>query len=126
MTASGDIRPRRFVKVSGADTIAEADANEAVIGVVFPYSKAFDSALAASDGTQCPVCVAGQIAEIECAGDITVGTFVKSDADGKAVAIATSGTTAQNIGGMALQTGANGLIIRMMIMPQTKVYPALA
>jgi hypothetical protein len=114
MTASGNINPCRFVKISGSNTVAECDANEMAIGI-------------SGDGTNFPPITdtgitvsgyhasAGQTVDIKGDGDICLlevgevvaaGARLKSDADGKGVAIATSGTTVQQFGAVALQASA--------------------
>lgn len=124
--ASGDINPMRFVKMSGDNTVAESDANELSIGISMRQSKAFDSALAASDDGQVAVYTVGQIAKLELGGSVSAGGLIKSDADGKGVAVATSGTTAQNVGAIAINGGASGEIIDVEVLTIPKMYPALA
>lgn len=124
--ASGDIRPMRFVKMSGDNTVAESDANEFSIGIALPQSAAFNSANAAVDDGQIAVVTAGQIAQLKLGGSVSAGGLIKSDADGQGVAIATSGTTAQMVGAVAINGGASGEQIDVMVLPMYKVYPALA
>lgn len=124
--ASGDIYPQRFVKFSGDNTVAQAGANENAIGVSMRQSKAFDSALAASDDGQVAVYTVGQIAKLELGGTVTAGGYIKADTNGKGVAIATSGTTAQNVAAVAVNGGADGEIVDVMVLTLHKVYPALA
>ncbi len=131
--AGGDIRPSRFVKQStSADhTVLEADANEAIIGIASeagrePPLPSVSTILAASSGDNVLVYTEGDTCLLELGGTVAAGDNLKSDADGKGVAIATTGTTAQEIGAKALTSGASGEFIRVQVFRQTKVYPALA
>lgn len=93
MMAAGAVAQHRFVTPS-ADQAGE---NELPIGV---------SITAAGDNTAMPVGVIG-IQTVEAGGEITKGAFVKSDAEGKAVAGATD--TADNArvnAGIALEAAA--------------------
>ena len=127
MTAGGTIRPNRFVKASTAadNTALEADANEAVIGVATNANNdAFTSDNHAIAGQS--VTVRFGVAFVEAGGAITRGGRVKSDADGKAVAVATSGTTNQESAGTALESASgDGAIIKVFINPQV-IRPAVA
>jgi len=121
LEAGGTIRPYRFVKVSTAadNQCLESDANELSIGVVAGSTRQFDSANHAEDGDQTTLQM-GSIVMVECGGSITRGGGIESDADGKAVAETTSGTTNRQSCGIALESGASGEIIRMLWRPQTE------
>lgn len=116
MIAGGTIRPNRFVKISTSadNTALEADANEAVIGASTSSNESFDSDNHATSGDE--VTVRFGVAFVEAGGNITRGGRVESDADGKAVA-ATNNTTLREIAGWALESGADGGIIKVMIHP---------
>lgn len=124
--AGGTIRPNRFVKVSTAadNTVLEADANERVCGVCYGSSEDFTSTSHVTSGNQCMI-RAGGIVEIEAGGSITRGALVKSDADGKAVAAATTGTTLQWVAGEALESGADTKMIKIKLNIFSH-YPALS
>jgi len=124
--ASGTILPMTFVKMSGDNTVAQAGANETPIGITMRQSAAFNSANAAVSGDQVAVLTVGQIAKLTLGGTVAAGGFIKSDAAGKGVAIATSGATAQEVGGIAINGGASGENIDVMVLLQTKTYPALS
>lgn len=120
--AGGDIRPARFVKLSGAAdfTVLEADANERVFGIATdatrdpPLPNA--SALAAAAGDQLRIHGVGEETTIELgSGGATRGAMLVSDADGKAVAAASTGTTVQWIGAEALESGLEGELIRVVV-----------
>lgn len=129
--AGGDIRPCRFVKGGAADlTVLEADANEAVIGISQEGTKAAPipsaSTLAAAAGENIGVHGLGEVCLLTLgSGGATRFGYLKSDADGNGVAIATTGTTAQMVGAIALQSGLEGEKIRVQVLHMHKVYPAL-
>jgi hypothetical protein len=131
MVAGGDIRPARFIKVSTAAdyTCLEADANEAVIGISTnatrdaPIPNAdTDAAEAGDDLHYNPI---GSVCDLELAGTVARGDEIKSDADGKGVVRATTGTTLQNFGAIALESGVSGEFIKVLVV-RGSVYPALA
>jgi hypothetical protein len=123
LVAGGTINPCRFVKMSTAadDRCLEADANEDVIGVSYeggkyaplsdlvttnPHAIAGDPVGLYGDGDQCL---------LELGADAVRGNKLKSDADGKGVPIATTGTTLQRYGAMALESGKSGEKIRVFV-----------
>lgn len=133
MAAGGDIRPARFVKISTAAdfTYLEADANDEVFGISTNATQ--DAPLpnadgdAAESGDHVHVNPPGTICDLEIgSGGVTCGAWIKSDADGKGVLAATTGTTAQNYGAKALESASEGEMARVIVWPVPKVYPALA
>lgn len=129
--AGGDIRTCRFVKMGAADlTVLESDANEAVIGISQEGAKSAPipgaSVLAAAAGENIDVHGLGVECLLVISDTVARGAYVKSDADGAGVTLATTGTTAQNVGAMALQSGVAGDKIRVVVLHMHKVYPALA
>jgi hypothetical protein len=128
LVAGGTIRPCRFVKLSTtADfTGLEADANDEIIGISREGTNKFDSANAAVAGDPLPIIGDGEIGLLEVgAVAIVRGARLKSDADGKAEAIAATGTTIQQIGAVALQSGGVGEKIRVQVMALRSERPAL-
>lgn len=130
LQAGGTIRPFRAVKLSTAAdwTGLEADANEAVIGITDgntrgPVTDVDATPAAAIDGDQISL-QSGALLEIEYGGDVVRGDNLKSDADGKAVAAATTGTTVQNIFAKAVESGASGTIGKVIWQPLA-IRPAL-
>jgi hypothetical protein len=94
-------------------------------GTTLPEIKGLVSAqYAAQEGQQVQVAGLGSICLVEAGGTITAGQYLKSDSQGRAVPIATSGTTIQNYGAIALQGGAQGEKIRVQVLIG-KVRPAL-
>ena len=116
--AGGTIRRCRFVKLSTTanNTILEADANEVVFGVSQEAGReapipsvTADPPEAAQSGDQLNVFQNSEYCLLEIgSGGVTSGGRLKSDADGKGVAIATTGTTIQHIGAIAQATCAAG------------------
>lgn len=120
--AGGDINTSRFVKISTAadNTVLEADANEQICGVSSEAAQDAPipgaSALAAVSGDSVSVHPIGSIACVLVgSGGVTRGANVKSDADGKAVLAATTGTTVQWIAGTALETAAAGELAKILV-----------
>lgn len=134
--ANGTIRRARFVKVDPSDnnSVLEADANERVIGIsqlagrTAPIpSVTADPPEAAQSGEFLTVHNQGEsgvLLELG-TGGATAGGLLKSDADGKGVAIATTGTTIQQIGARALETASAGELCKVEIVIFSE-RPALA
>lgn len=128
--ANGDIRPYRICKLdaNGPKLVLEADANEAAIGISqgglmnFPGS---GTTLAAEDDRSVGIYTNGSICLLELGGTVDEGNFIKSDADGKGVAAATTGTTKQQIAAKCLEGGGSGAIVRVLVQCH-EIFPALA
>lgn len=120
--AGGDINPSRFVKLSTAAdyTLLEADANEQTVGASTDATRDAPvpnaSTLAAASGEPVHVKTIGSICLVTVgSGGVTRGALVKSDADGKAVLAATTGTTVQWVSGRALATCAEGELAPILL-----------
>lgn len=135
MLAGGTIRRCRFVKPSTTEnhTVLEADANERTIGIsqeagreaAIPSVTA-DPPEAAQDGDSLQVYWPGDWALLEAgSGGWAAGARLKSDADGKGVAIASTGTTIQQIGAIAITAASEGELAPVMVVV-TSERPALA
>lgn len=131
-TAEGDIRPSRFVKIGAADfACLEADANNETLGIAHEGTEeapipSVSTNLAASSGGQLRVYGEGEECLLELgSGGATLGGKLKSDADGKGVDIATTGTTIQYYGAVALEAGSAGDLIRVIVQ-RGSVRPALS
>lgn len=128
--ASGDIRPCRFVKISGNFTVAEADANEDAVGVAYqdgkfaPLNDLVTTNNHAASGDIVRLYSDGDVCLLEYGGTVTAGQYLKSDADGKGVAVATTGTTNQLARALALDGGSSGEKHQVMLVRQT-IRPAL-
>ena len=111
LTATGNIRPCRAVKISGPFNVAEADANEACIGIaqegtnVAPIPDV-TSQYAAIEGQTLRVYQDGEECLMELADTIAAGVRLKSDADGKGVAAGTG--SVQHIVATLLEDGVAG------------------
>lgn len=101
--ATVDVAAKRFITPAGA---LAADTDSIVAGV---------SQHSSLNGQEITIQTAG-IAEVECGGDITIHTEVTSGADGKATAWSTAGY----VHGIALDAGANGRVIRVLLKPYHK------
>ena len=123
LVASGNIRPFRFVKMSGNFTGAEADANDPIIGVAYPgtdYPPVVDDRVtvgefAAIAGEVISILGDGEQGLVELAETVTAGKRVKSDADGLAVAVLLTGTTRQEYGAILLEGGDAGDRVRCYV-----------
>jgi len=124
LVAGGTIYPSRFVQMdaSNDDRGLQATANDALIGISYEGGKyaplndlVTDNPHAASgdyiglygDGEQCL---------LEAGDTIVRGNKLKADADGKGVPIATTGTTLQRYGAIALESGSSGEKIRVFVL----------
>lgn len=128
LIAGGDIYPFRFVKPSTAadDTgLQAAEATTPILGVS-------DGSTRISVGTGSdkhailgdPITLQGGAngtVLVQCAGNITRGSFVEADADGKAVT-ATTTTGTRYHGFVALQSGAADRIIRIQRVAGMRTY----
>lgn len=129
--SGGTIRPSRFCKLSTAadQTFLEADANEACIGVSQDHTRDAPVPNADTDAAEAgdPVSInpIGSVCLLELGGTVTRADELKSDADGKGVVRATTGTTLQNVGAIALESGVSGEFIKVLVF-RTSIYPALA
>lgn len=112
LKARGTILPSRFVKLStGFDNSAlPAGDNERVVGVSQAGTRdapgvAGASGVAADDGDEVQVFGLGDICLLQAGtGGFVHGDRLKSDAVGRGVPVATTGTVIQNVGAYALET----------------------
>jgi len=131
--ASANISPSRFVTLSGENTVAQAGDNADIIGVAqegsnkAPLQDFVSTVYAAETGQPIAVYSTGELCLVEASGSFSAGTLLKSDSQGRAVAVATTGTTIQNYGAVALQAAtAAGQKILCLVLPLQKVRPALS
>lgn len=130
--AGGTIRPARFIKQSAAAdaTFLEANANEWPVGISAegPRDAPLDGASGdiASATHQFEYYSEGRVCVLEIGGGgVTRGAAIKSDADGKGVLAATTGTTEQNIGAYASESALEGELCRVLVKIHSR-YPALS
>ena len=126
LEAGGTIAPNSFVTLNTSNDNQgdQAGANATAVGVTNSSTRQHDSANHAEDGDVISL-QPGFVLMVEAGGSITRGGRVKSDANGKAVAVATSGTTNQESLGQALESAAAGEIIRIYWNPQV-IRPAVS
>lgn len=132
LVARGAIAPFRFVKLdtSTENGCLQATDNSDIIGVAQggtnkpEVSGLVSAQYAAEAGQPLRVSGVGSIAMLEVGGTVTPGQYLKSDSQGRGVPVATTGTTIQNYGAIALQGGSSGSIIRVQVIIG-KVRPAL-
>lgn len=132
--AGGDIYPHRFLKISTAAdfTALQATANDQIIGISGPgsnYPPLNDLVTTnkhATSGQPVDINGDGDACLLELGGTVTRGDRLKADSNGKGVAIATSGTTIQQFGAVALQSGSSGEFIYVQVTSLRSERPALA
>lgn len=125
--ANGTINTARFVKlISGTKfRVAQAGDNEACYGVSTQQARRpeITGTLAATTeaavaGEQIDIEQPGSLAWVTAGAAVVEGAFVKSDANGKAVTIATSGATKQQVAGIVVIGAANAdELCLVMLMP---------
>lgn len=134
LKAGGDIYPCRFVKLSAAadHTGLQAGDNEASIGVSMegsnypPLSDLVSTTKAAEDGEYFRLFGDGDQCLLEIGLAVTRGQRLKPDANGRGVPVATTGTTLQNVGAVALASGtASGEKIPVQVLCMRDTRPAL-
>lgn len=133
LLAKGNILPSRFVSLHSTDesSAVQSGDNAEIIGVAQPgtnkpaISGWVDPTYAAESGQSVLVAGIGSVVLVEAGANVTPGKFLKSDSQGRAVPVATTGTTIQNYGAVALQGGAAGDKIRVQVV-LGKVRPALS
>jgi len=119
--AAGDVYPARFVKKTANDwEFAQAGANEPIFGISqIGTNKApipdVTSDKAAEAGQSCRIHKEGERCLLQLGGTVAAGDRLKADTDGKGVAIATSGTTPQRYGAIALQGGSANEFIEVEV-----------
>jgi len=135
MQANGTIRRARFVKMDAADShgVLEADANEKTVGIshvgtsdAAPIPSVTADPSQVTAGKSVHVHMLGETCQLEAgAGGFAAGDDLKSDADGKGVVAASTGTTVQRIGAHALSAAAAGEL-GLVVIVYAAVRPALA
>lgn len=123
LMAKGTIRPCRFVKLDASNPhgALECDANDIPIGISYdgtnkpPIEGLVTTAYAAEAGQSLPLYGDGDICLLEAGDNVVTGNRLKSDNDGKGVPIATTGTTIQHFGAVALENGASGTLVRVQV-----------
>lgn len=122
--ANGNVAPSRFVKTdtSGDNLVAQAGAGEQVFGISqadtrrTPYST-LDDGYCAIAGEDLKVFSVGEVCLLELGGTVTPGNRLKSDANGKGVAV-----TANNdeYGAVAIVAGTSGQLVMVQAAPESQ------
>lgn len=119
--AGGTIRTARAVKITAAHTVSESDANEKSVGISQegsnypPLSDLVSTNNAAVAGEQLKVYGPGEECLITAGDTIAAGDRLKSDADGKGVPVASTGTTLQEYFAVALDAGSADELVRCFV-----------
>lgn len=118
MTATGNIYPCRFVKISGDFSVAQAGANERVFGISQmgtnkPPIPDVTSQYAAVSGETLRVFQDDEECLLELAATLSAGALLKSDADGKGVAVGTG--SVQEAGATLLDGGVSGELRKVRV-----------
>lgn len=110
--ANGNITVKSFIKlISGSPKLVViAGANDPVYGLSgqnlkYPQGLGGSATIAAEQYDSVEVIEPGQIGQVTLGGTVVEGGYVKSDGSGFAVAIATTGTTKQQVAGIMLDGG---------------------
>ena len=132
LLASGNIYPCRFVTVSGAHAGAQAGANARILGIArneTNYPPITDPRITvagyhAVDGEPIRMLGDGEVGLVEAGAAITAGDRLKSDSNGKAVPIATTGNAVQEIGAVAIAAATTeGELILVQCQPGATYIP---
>lgn len=116
MEAGGNIYPCRFVSYSGEYVVTQTGANGKCFGISQPGTNeaptpSESNGYAAISGQQLTVYQETSEPLLELGGTVSAGDELKSDTNGKGVALAGSGS--ENIGAIALQDGVSGTKIKV-------------
>ena len=109
LLAGGDINPFRFVEISTSAEFTGLQANAAsdnILGVTDGSVRRFDASLHAVSGERINMQPSNCV-QVEAGGNVSIGNLLTSDANGKAVA----GASTNVCDYQALQAGASGDII---------------
>ena len=118
LKAGGDIRPSRFISISGNYTVSESNAGSVVFGVSHDSTKAAPAdGLANANHAEADDTVSyyklGDSCLLTAGAAVAAGAFLKPDADGRGVTASTADDLA---GAVALEAaGAAGELIRVQI-----------
>lgn len=116
--AGGNVAPCRFVTLGTNGRVTQSTAGQQVFGVSgqgtrFPPYGSLDDGYHAIAGEDCEVHGPPEKdVLLDIGGTVTVGAFLKSDANGKGVA---STTDREDVGAVALQAGSDGDQIRVQL-----------
>jgi hypothetical protein len=127
--ADGNINPSTFVTQTGTSAdnrVLAATANQKICGVAQEWTKAAPlsgaSGIAAAAGDQITVYGQGDQCLLTYGATVTRGSLLKSDANGNAVVV--TGTTVQNYGARALESGVAGDLHQVQVLLGQATAPA--
>lgn len=135
LMANGNIAPSRFVTLDTSADVKgiQATANAQIIGAAMagsnypPLSDLVTTTYAAQAGQYFQMYSDGDVCLVEAGAAITRGARLKSDSVGRAVTIASTGTTIQHFGAVAIQSAAGaGELILVLMQTLRSERPALA
>jgi hypothetical protein len=109
LTATGDVAPFRFVELATSAEFSGSQANAAsdnIIGATDGSVRRFDASLHAISGDRINLQPSNCV-QVEAGGNVSIGNLLTADANGKAVAAASTNVCYYQ----ALQAGASGDII---------------
>jgi len=114
LQAGGSIYPSRFVIFNDEHEAVQGTANAKVVGITqegtnYPplnSAQVTVAGYAAVDGQSFRMYGDGDICLLEAGDEITAGNFLKADSTGRGVPIATTGTTLQRYGAIAIEDAA--------------------
>lgn len=126
-TASGNIRPSRFVTLDNSAplTISEVNAvTEYIVGVMqegvrwAPGTPAEITYAAEAGDTLFHVYGPGEVCYVYTGENVSAGDLLKSNTSGLAVKLSlTENSTYQMMGGQALETAESGKLVKIMVRP---------
>lgn len=132
LMAGGNISPSRFVMMdTDPNQCIQATDNAETIGVTHdstnyaPLSDQTVSEYAAKDGQNVRLFGDGDVCLITAAEALSVGDEVKADGDGKAQAIATTGTTNQQVAAVMLEAASAEDVLAKCYLIKKVIRPAL-
>jgi hypothetical protein len=124
LSSGGNVYPSRFVSIVSGNRgyVQQGTASTPVIGVscegtFYPPGTAADLGYAGVDTLPFRVYAPGRSCLIRLGGTVSAGDRLVSDASGQATTMNVAATTHQYVGGIALDSGISGGLIRMFVWP---------
>jgi hypothetical protein len=122
--SSGSINPSRFVSISSGNRgyVFQSTASTPIVGVscegtFYPPGTAADTGLAGVDGLPVRVYAPARTCLIKLGGTVSAGDRLVADASGQGTKLDVTATGHQYIGGIVLDNGVSGGLVRMFINP---------
>lgn len=134
--AGGVIYPSRFVYLYSSDdstVLQPAAANTRCLGISQPGTEdapglnGATAYAASADLDPIMVFLPGDIAPLEIgSGGVSTNDLIKCDATGKGIVAASTGQTTQWVSAIALEAGAAGEIVNVLVIPPTPYTPTVS